>query len=219
MKAGVITFPGSNCDNDIVYILSNFFDAKTDLLWYNSAIENKYDLLVVPGGFSYGDYLRPGAIARFAPAMQSLGEHVKKGGSVVGICNGFQILCEAQLLPGALIRNRKLKHICKSVNIIPNQNNPCIGNLADKKYFIPVSHSDGNYRIDADGLKSLQDNNQIAWYYDKDINGSIENIAGVCDKNNRVLGMMPHPERAVDPQTGKTDGVEILSQIIARALN
>lgn len=219
MKAGVLTFPGSNCDNDVAFVLNQFFGATVDLLWYKENFQKKYDLLVVPGGFSYGDYLRAGAIARFAPAMASLSDHVKKGGVVVGICNGFQILCEAHLLPGALIRNKRLKHICKSIWIRPNTQNSFFKNLTKEKYRIPISHSDGNYRIHSDELKKIQDNNQIACYYQEDINGSIENIAGITNSDGRVLGMMPHPERAVDPQTGGTDGNEIMTGIIKKAMS
>ena len=215
LKVGVITFPGSNCDQDIIHVLNRHFDSQTDSLWHDRAIENSYDLLVVPGGFSYGDYLRAGAIAGFAPAMKSLGEHVKRGGPVIGICNGFQILCEAGFLPGALIRNVNLKHICKDVTLKAKVNNPFTAALgADRVYRIPVSHSDGNYRIEDEELKSLEDNEQIVFRYTENPNGSVGDIAGVTDKNRRVLGMMPHPERAVDPLTGGEDGALLLKSFL-----
>lgn len=218
MKAGVITFPGSNCDQDMLLVLRKFMQADADLLWYRDTITRSYDVLVVPGGFSYGDYLRAGAIARFAPAMQSLTTHVRKGGLALGICNGFQILCEAGLLPGALIRNNTLKHICRQVPLQINPANPFMQGLdATGSLCIPVSHSDGNFRIDADGLKQLKANNQIVCYYREAINGSVENIAGVSDLAGRVMGMMPHPERAVDPLTGQTDGTAMLKAILSRS--
>ncbi|MCR9144472.1 MAG: phosphoribosylformylglycinamidine synthase subunit PurQ [bacterium] len=235
MKAGIITFPGSNCDRDMQYVLENFFQAQVSMLWHREAVTENFDLIVVPGGFSYGDYLRAGAIARVAPAMQSLVEHVKRGGAALGICNGFQILCEAGLLPGALIRNQSLKHICKDVELDWNPANPFAADLAangaGRRYRIPVSHSDGNYRVDPDVLKEMQDREQIAFRYVENPNGSIESIAGVSDSGGRVLGMMPHPERATDPLTttldpaiggdasadaAHTDGHAILKSLLAR---
>lgn len=210
----MITFPGSNCDQDILYILREFYKIQTDVLWHRNVIRESYDVLVVPGGFSYGDYLRAGAIARFAPAMSSLLEHVRMGGHVLGICNGFQILCESGLLPGALIRNQKLKHICKTVSIRPHGNNSYTKQLKQAEYRIPVSHSDGNYRISDDGLKEIQDNNQIAFRYSENPNGSVFNIAGIMDKKHKILGMMPHPERVVDPVNGSQEGFEILQAFL-----
>ena len=205
----------------MVHVLRTFFNADARLLWHRDTITEAYDLLVVPGGFSYGDYLRAGAIARVAPAMQSLVEHVKRGGPVFGICNGFQILCEAGLLPGALIRNQSLKHICKDVELVANPENAFAGELDGQRHYrIPVSHGDGNYRIDDDGLKSLQDNNQIVFRYVDNPNGSVDNIAGVSDAAGRVLGMMPHPERATDPATStvpeQPDGATVLRSLLAR---
>jgi len=215
MKAGVITFPGSNCDHDITYILSTFFSVQTDLLWHKNSIQEKYDLLVVPGGFSYGDYLRCGAIARFAPAMKSLVDHAKEGRPVIGICNGFQILCESGLLPGALIRNESLKHICKNVSLKPVSGNAFTSGLSEQRtYEIPVSHGEGNFRIDDQGLQELKENNQIAFRYEVNPNGSIDHIAGITDKKHRILGMMPHPERATDPVNGSVDGKLILEAML-----
>ena len=214
-KVGIITFPGSNCDHDISYALSEFFGVQTTLLWHASIIRESYNLLVVPGGFSYGDYLRAGAIARFAPAMSSLQEHARKGRPVLGICNGFQILCEAGLLPGALIRNENLKHICRTVTIVPHSSNAITKHLKKDSYKIPISHGDGNFRISDDGLKELQDNNQIVFRYSDNPNGSIFDIAGIINKKNKILGMMPHPERVVDPLNGSTEGYEILSSVLS----
>ena len=215
-KIGVITFPGSNCDQDVVDVFQNFFPSQTDLLWHENTIQDKYDFLAVPGGFTYGDYLRAGALAHFAPAMVSLKEHVAAGRPVVGICNGFQILCESGLLPGALIRNHKLKHICKDVALKTNTNNNFTKNLdAKRSYIMPVSHSEGNYRAEPDTIKEMEDNNQIVFEYEENINGSVRNIAGVTDKNHRVLGMMPHPDRAADPVTGGTDGKLLLESFLA----
>jgi phosphoribosylformylglycinamidine synthase I len=213
MKAGVITFPGSNCDRDIQSILEKFFSVQTDMLWHGDSISGSYDLLVVPGGFSYGDYLRAGAIARFAPAMQDLLKHAQRGGPVLGICNGFQILCESHLLPGALIRNATIKHICKDVDLKPNDANPIFGRLQGP-LSIPVSHGDGNYRASEDTLKALQDNNQIAFRYIENPNGSVDDIAGITSKDGKIIGMMPHPERATDPVNGKTDGRSILDALL-----
>ncbi len=215
MKVGIIRFPGSNCDQDIFSILREFFQLEVNILWYREPIIDKYELLVLPGGFSYGDYLRPGAIARFSPAMESLNQHVKRGGGVLGICNGFQILCEAGLLPGALIANRSLKHICRSVLLQANLNNRFASYLTkDYNYNIPISHSDGNYYLAAEQRHILEEQNQIVFTYRDNPNGSVADIAGISDPNMRVLGMMPHPERAVDPLTGGTDGHSVLQSIL-----
>ena len=217
-RAGVLTFPGSNCDHDIVQVLREFFDARVDLLWHRDSIAETYDLLVVPGGFSFGDYLRAGAMARVAPAMNSLKGHAEAGRPVLGICNGFQILCEAGLLPGALVRNISLKHICKTVQIKPAGSAAFTEGLDPARSLsIPVSHSDGNYRIDDDGLAVLQDRGGIAFRYDDNPNGSVFDIAGVVNAGGNVLGMMPHPERAVDPLTGGQDGRVILERVAALA--
>jgi len=216
VKAGIITFPGSNCDRDMLVCLKDAFGIQAKMLWHRDLIDEDFDLLVVPGGFSYGDYLRAGAIARFAKAMGSLKEHADKGRAVIGICNGFQILCEAGFLPGALLRNVNLKHICRDVHLETKGENAFTRGLdTSRAYRIPVSHSDGNYRINSDQLKELQDEGRIAFTYRENPNGSVENIAGVTDKNQRVLGMMPHPERAADPLLGGTDGKILLESILA----
>lgn len=213
IKAGILTFPGSNCDRDMQYVLRKFFSIDARLLWHNQTFdENAFDLLVLPGGFSYGDYLRTGALAKFSRAMDSLYAFVKKDKPVLGICNGFQILCEAKLLPGALLRNRNLFHIARDVTLIK-------GNFEgfrdlNQEYRIPVSHSEGNYYIDDDGLKRLLDEGRIAFFYKDNPNGSLHDIAGVLSDSKKILGMMPHPERATDPANGKTDGYIILKAIL-----
>lgn len=218
MKAGVITFPGSNCDRDIVNVLRNSFQVEVKDLWHKDHFTEKFDLLVVPGGFSYGDYLRAGAIARFTPAMQDCIEYANKGGNVLGICNGFQILCEARLLPGALLRNVNLKHICKDVHLKPNKEHPLgtrLSAFSGKTFTIPISHGDGNYRCSDETLATLKENNQILFQYQDNPNGALEDIAGISNDKFNVIGMMPHPERAVDPSTGGTDGKEILGAILS----
>lgn len=217
IKVGIITFPGSNCDRDALQIFSKHLACHTTLIWHRETIESRYDLLIVPGGFSYGDYLRAGAIARFAPAMQSLVEHRNRGGYVLGICNGFQILTEAGLLPGAFVRNIHLKHICKDTIITPDRENPFLRAMESSiECRIPVSHGEGNYQVDTDTLAAMRQNHQIAFRYKENPNGAIDNIAGITDKEHRVLGMMPHPERATDPLTGGTDGMRILTAVLAR---
>ncbi len=214
-KIGILTFPGSNCDHDIYTVLRDFYAARVSFLWHGNAVTEPFDMLVVPGGFSYGDYLRPGAIARFSPAMKSLVDFAKKGGPVIGICNGFQILCEAGLLPGALIRNENLKHICKTVKIISQGKNRFTRNLSPGDQFsIPISHGDGNYRISEKDADIMEENNQIVFRYGENPNGSVRSIAGVTNREQNVLGMMPHPERAVDPLTGDTDGRKILESFL-----
>ena len=209
MKVGILQFPGSNCDKDIGNILNIFFKLQTTYIWYKESFNKKFDLLILPGGFSFGDYLRPGALAKFSPAMLNLSEHVNRGGAVVGICNGFQILCEAGYLPGALIKNKNLKHICKKVNLKVNQYNNFTSSLKSQNtYSLPISHSDGNFFADENTIKSLIDNNQIAYTYTENPNGSIENIAGISSKNMRILGLMPHPERAVDPVSSGGNGIK-----------
>ena len=219
MKVGIITFPGSNCNWDIYHILHDYFPShitQVDMLWYADSFSNgdKYDLLVLPGGFSYGDYLRPGAIACFTPLMKELRIHAKAGRSVLGICNGFQILCEAGFLPGALLRNKNLKHICKDVTLRTNTQNAFANSLnKNTVYQIPISHSDGNYYAESDTLKKLKDKNQIVFRYTENPNGSCADIAGISNENMHIIGMMPHPERAVEPLTGRTDGRAIFQSI------
>lgn len=209
MKSAVIQFPGSNCDSDIFYILEKYYSHKVDMVWHKENFENKYDLIVIPGGFSYGDYLRTGAMARYAIAMNSLKSHIDKGGLVLGICNGFQILTEAKLLPGALTRNKNLKHICKNVNLVKGSSeNDLTKKIADDKILdIPISHGEGCFYADSETLKELNSENRILFkYFGENPNGSVENIAGITSKNFKIAGLMPHPERAVEEISGSTDG-------------
>jgi len=221
-RAVVLRFPGTNCEFDTEYALKREgFDV--EIVWHKEEKLPKCDLVVVPGGFSYGDYLRSGSIARFSPVMKAVVEYANKGGYVLGICNGFQILTEAGLLPGALKRNNNLHFISKMqhIKIVNNDNkflqNCKVGDVLN----IPVAHADGNYYIDDAGLKELKENNQIlARYCDESgnpmvLNGSVEQIAGVCNKEKNVFGLMPHPERAIELVLGSTDGVKMLQGLSA----
>jgi len=225
IKSGVIVFPGSNCDHDAYHALKHELGVKTKFLWHKDTDLSDIDLLIVPGGFSYGDYLRSGAIARFSPIMEAVKEFVKQGRPVMGICNGFQILLEASLLPGAMLHNEKLRFVCKHVNIrVENSSSIFTGSLNKGAVLnIPVSHGEGNYFIDDDGLKSLQDNDQILFRYcdengkltqGSNFNGSTDAIAGIINKQGNVLGMMPHPERAIDPLLGSTDGKLLFESLL-----
>lgn len=216
-KIGVIVFPGSNCDHDAYHAMKQIMNAETKFLWHKDTDLSDIDLLIVPGGFSYGDYLRSGAIARFSPVMNSVVEYANAGNPVLGICNGFQILLEAGLLPGAMLHNEKLRFICKNVHIRVESTRSLFtsglkrGNVLE----IPVSHGEGNYFIEPDGLKKLENNDQIAFRYcnadgettpESNINGSVSAIAGITNKSGNVLGMMPHPERAMEEILGLEDG-------------
>jgi phosphoribosylformylglycinamidine synthase len=211
MRAAVVVFPGSNCDTDVVTGLQTVLGIPVDRLWHKQTdVEVNYDLIVLPGGFSYGDYLRCGAIAAHSPIMTEVKRHAERGGYLLGICNGFQILTEAGLLPGGLRGNAGLQFICREVVLqVANRNSPFTCALPNADLTLPIAHHDGNYQIDDDGLKRLQDNDQIALTYATPVNGSVANIAGVLSANKRVLGLMPHPERAVDQAVGNTDGREI----------
>ncbi len=226
MKFGVVVFPGSNCDQDMIYVLRNILKQEVTELWHKDKDLKKVDFVVLPGGFSYGDYLRSGAIARFSPIMEEVIEFADKGGHVLGICNGFQILAEAGLVPGALLHNTERKFICKNVYIKAEHNASLItANVpANKALKVPIAHGEGNYYIDETGLKTLKTNGQIIFRYcdenaqvtaDANPNGALENIAGVCNARKNVFGMMPHPERAADPALGNTDGHFILSSLLS----
>jgi phosphoribosylformylglycinamidine synthase len=208
MKFGVIVFPGSNCDRDVAYVTGYILHQPTRLIWYTETDLADIDVVVIPGGFSYGDYLRCGALARFAPIMTAVMRHAEAGKLVLGICNGFQILTEAGLLPGALIRNRNLHFICDRVALVPERIDlPWTKNYAPHQTVtMPIAHGEGCYYADADTLADLQANRQIVWRYQHNPNGSALDIAGICNPQGNVLGMMPHPERAVDPDLGATDG-------------
>ncbi len=225
MKFGVVTFPGSNCDQDMVYTLESMLDLKVEKLWHKDHDLKGADFIVLPGGFSYGDYLRSGAIARFSPIMQAVIDHAYKGGYVLGICNGYQILTETELLDGALLHNNSQKFICKNVHLKSvSQSAPFSKNLDKDKFFkIPIAHGEGRFFTSDDNLKSLQDNDQILFQYcnengdvsnDTNPNGSLMNIAGTTNKNKNVFGMMPHPERASDPNLGNMDGREIFKKLL-----
>jgi len=218
MKVTILQFPGTNCEYDTQYAFEKL-GAKTEILWHKSqSISNDTDLLVVAGGFSYGDYLRSGAIAKFSPVMKAVANYAKDGGKVLGICNGFQVLTEAGLLPGALKRNEGLHFISKHHHLkVINNDNIFLKELACGDIVnIPIAHHDGNYYIDEDGLKELEANNQILLKYTdengdiKNPNGSVESIAGVCNKEKNVFGLMPHPERAMEVVLGSNDGVKML---------
>lgn len=216
MKVAIISFPGTNCDVDTKYAFE-LLGAKCEIIWHTQDLK-KADLIVLPGGFSYGDYLRTGAIAKLSPIISQVKEYIKKGGYVLGICNGFQILCEAGALPGALHRNKNLNFISKYyyLKVISNQNKFLQKCKKDEILNIPIAHAEGNYYIDDFGLKELEQNDQILLKYcDKDANfinpnGSINEIAGICDKTKRVFGLMPHPERACEDILGSSDGIKML---------
>ncbi len=222
---GVITFPGSNCDHDAYHALAHIMNVETTFLWHKETDLSGIDFLLIPGGFSYGDYLRCGAIARFSPIMQSVVEFAEQGGPVLGICNGFQILLEAGLLPGAMLHNKELRYVCKQVHLRTESTNSIYTRGLEKGQVlqIPVAHGEGNYFIDDEGLKELQDNDQVLFRYsdaagnvsdDTNFNGSVDNIAGICNKQRNVLGMMPHPERAVEKMIGSEDGKLIFESIL-----
>ena len=217
MKFGVLVFPGSNCDDDAVHVLGDVMGQEVVKIWHKETALPDVDCVIVPGGFSYGDYLRCGALARFSPIMQAVIEFANAGGYVWGICNGFQILCEAGLLPGVLLRNEKQKFICKNIHLKAQTNHSPITAKIDlnKALKIPIAHAEGRYYADAETLTQLIDNQQILFKYCDENgayteggnpNGSSQNIAGICNKNRNVFGMMPHPERASETELGNTDG-------------
>ncbi len=201
MKFAVIVFPGSNCDVDCYYAVKDGLGEEVEYVWHQEKNLSKYDVIMLPGGFSYGDYLRAGAIARFSPVMEAVREEAEKGKFIIGICNGFQILTEAGLLPGALRKNEGLKFICKTVSItVENDKTPFTTRLKKgQEILLPIAHGEGNYYVDDKTLRELKENNQIVFRYKENINGSVERIAGVINKKGNVLGMMPHPERAYAP--------------------
>ena len=217
MTIGIVVFPGSNCDRDVRWAIEGCLGISTRFLWHETTDLNGIDALVLPGGFSYGDYLRCGAIARFAPVLKSLPDFVNRGGKVLGICNGFQILTELGLLPGALTRNRELNFICETVSLsISSSNTPWLKNLKNKDTIhLPIAHGEGRYQCSENTFKSLQDQDLIALRYQDNPNGSIGDIAGITNPRGNILGLMPHPERACDPFIGSQDGIEILKALIA----
>ncbi|MGF1588561.1 MAG: phosphoribosylformylglycinamidine synthase subunit PurQ [Pleurocapsa sp.] len=225
MKFGIIVFPGSNCDRDVLTVTQGLLSVPTRMVWHQETDIHDLDLVIVPGGFSYGDYLRCGAIAQFSPVMNSVIEHVQQGKYVLGICNGFQILTEVGLLPGALIRNRKLHFICDRVPVKVERNDT----IWTKDYqhqqviTLPVAHGEGCYYADDDTLKALEDHEQVLFRYcspagkinaEHNLNGSMNNIAGIVNQQGNVLGMMPHPERACDRAIGSTDGLPLFQGLL-----
>lgn len=222
---GVIVFPGSNCDHDAYHALAHVMNAETEFLWHKDTDLSGIDFLLIPGGFSYGDYLRSGAIARFSPIMKSVSKYVEEGRPVLGICNGFQILLEANLLPGAMLHNQKLRYICKYLHIRCETTDTLFTRTLEKGQVlrIPVAHGEGNYFIDDEGLKELEDNDQVVFRYcnsdgelvpGANLNGSIDHIAGICNRSRNVMGMMPHPERAVEKLLGSDDGKLLFESVL-----
>ena len=229
-KFGVVVFPGSNCDHDAFYALHKVLEYDVNFLWHKDTDLKESDVIILPGGFSYGDYLRTGAIARFSPIMNSIIDFANKGGYVIGICNGFQILLEAGLLPGALLQNISLKFICKDVYLsVENYESNFTKGIKDEIVLkLPIAHGDGNYFADENTLEELEANNQIILRYSSkdgnvsnefNPNGSLNNIAGIINKNGNVLGMMPHPERSCNPILAKTDGSLIFNALVNNIYN
>jgi len=216
MKFGVIVFPGSNCDNDAFNLLKNVLNVSVKFIWHKETNLSNVDALVIPGGFSYGDYLRAGAIARFSPIMNEVVKHGEKGMPIIGICNGFQILTESDLLPGTLMVNKTVKFISKNVKLRTITNSSIFTkNLkVNEMINMPIAHKQGNYNAKDYIIKSLIDNDQIAFKYDENPNGSIDNIAGILNKQRNVLGMMPHPERASESILGSKTGIKIFESLI-----
>jgi phosphoribosylformylglycinamidine synthase subunit PurQ / glutaminase len=221
MKFGVVVFPGSNCDRDMHDALTYDLKQKSVMLWHKDSDLSQFsteDCIVLPGGFSYGDYLRTGAIARFSPIMQSVIDFANRGGKVLGVCNGFQILCESHLLPGALLRNNSQQYICKNV---------FLKDLDGDIFKIPIAHGEGRYYADEATLDRLESNNQVLFRYcdeagnvvaKANVNGSMRNIAGICNEQRNVVGMMPHPERACNPLLGNTDGRKVFNKLFSLVL-
>lgn len=232
MKSGVVVFPGSNCDHDCFHVVHDVTQSPVDMIWHETTNLNTedYDLIVIPGGFSYGDYLRCGALAHFAPVMKNIKRFALQGGLVIGICNGFQILTESDLLPGVLMRNTNMRFICKHVHLkVENNSIPMM-----KKYFkdqvitIPIAHGEGNFQAEANVVEQIEKNSRVVFRYcsptgevaDKyNPNGSINNIAGICNEKGNVIGMMPHPERCSESILGCTDGRNMFHAALEYAIN
>lgn len=216
MQVSVIVFPGSNCDRDVAVAFQKASGRKPTMVWHGDSHLPKSDVIVIPGGFSYGDYLRTGAMAAHSPIMGEVINAARKGIRVLGICNGFQILCETQLLPGVLLRNKKLKFICKTVSLKVEHNDSAFTKAYQKgtSIRIPIAHGDGNYFADDAMLKKLEDKGQVALRYNDNPNGSANNIAGIFNEQRTIFGLMPHPERANDPLLGSEDGSGIFKSIV-----
>ena len=225
MKTAVVVFPGSNCESDTLRAVERVGGSPATPVWHKDRLPKDTDLAVLPGGFSYGDYLRAGAIARFSPVMQSVTEFANAGGLVLGICNGFQILLEARLLPGAMVRNRNLHFVCRWVSLRTERVDLPFTRFDKEVIRVPIAHAMGNYFIDPAGLRHLEANGQVVFRYctpegevtdEANPNGSVAGIAGICNERGNVLGMMPHPERAIDPVLGSSDGRLIWESLLRR---
>jgi len=225
-KVGVLVFPGSNCDRDCYDVIHQSFRQQVEFVWHQETQLKDFHAIILPGGFSYGDYLRCGAIARFSPVMKAVRQFADDGGLILGICNGFQILLEAGLLPGAMLRNRSLKFVCRQVHLrVENQDTPYTHRYRPQQVLkLPVAHGDGNYYVDAQTLARMKQNHQIVLRYcqsdgtvdeEANPNGSVENVAGVCNERRNVLGMMPHPERASESALGSQDGQSIFASLFS----
>ncbi|MCH8169654.1 MAG: phosphoribosylformylglycinamidine synthase subunit PurQ [Bacteroidetes bacterium] len=229
-RFGVVVFPGSNCDHDAYYVLKKIFNYDVNFLWHKESDLQESEVIILPGGFSYGDYLRSGSIARFSPIMNSVIDFANKGGTVLGICNGFQILLEAGLLPGVLLKNNSLQFVCKDVYLMTENIDTVFTNSISENDVlkIPIAHGEGNYFANEHTIEKLESNKQILFRYSSkdgnvdmeyNPNGSILNIAGIANEKGNILGMMPHPERCCDPLLGKTDGTKIFNSIINSFIN
>ena len=220
MKFGVIVFPGSNCDHDAFFAVSHNLGQKAEFIWHDSASLGQVDAVILPGGFSYGDYLRCGAIAKFSPVMQAVKRFAADGGLVLGVCNGFQILVEAGLLPGALIRNRSLKFICRELRLrVGTTNSPftCAA-TPGQQMRLPIAHGEGCYVADERTLDELEAEDRVAFRYIDNANGSMRDIAGILSRERNVMGLMPHPERATEPLMGSTDGLVVFQSMLRAAV-
>lgn len=217
MKCGIVVFPGSNCDHDAWYAITHNLGQQAEFLWHDDEQLGNVDAVILPGGFSYGDYLRCGAIAKFSPIMRSVRRFAAAGGLVLGICNGFQILVESGLLPGALIRNRGLKFICAPIEVRVESTDSPFTSLARKHQVLtlPIAHGDGCYVADERTLDELEAEDRVLLRYVNNPNGSLRDIAGICNAARNVMGMMPHPERAADPLLGSTDGLVLFNSMVA----
>lgn len=225
MKFGIVVFPGSNCDHDCYYVSKKVLNLGSEFIWHKETDLKDSDCIIIPGGFSYGDYLRCGAIAKDAPVMRKVKEFASNGGLVIGICNGFQILLEAKMLPGVMLKNKKLKFICEYVHIrLENNSLPfTMLGIEGNAYKIPIAHMEGNYYVDPKTLEELEANKQVIFRYCDESgktdeasnpNGSLNNIAGICNSEGNVLGMMPHPERCSENELGSSDGRMVFDSII-----
>ncbi len=229
MRAGIVVFPGSNCDHDAYHVLKHVCGADARFVWHKDSDLSGLDAVILPGGFSYGDYLRTGAIARFSPVMGAVTEFAKRGGAVLGICNGFQILQEAGLLPGAMLRNEQVKFLSQPVHIRVERDDTIatLGLARGSVLTMPIAHGDGNFFLEPDELRRLEDNGQVVFRYTTregqrgaaaNVNGSAGAVAGVCNAQRNVVGLMPHPERASEPELGSTDGKRIFEALLRAVL-